>query len=240
MKRAFLLCALLAGAVPAASAQTVEERPAAPRAAATAAPVSRKVSGLTLVSASEPRVRIRFGKGFRYVGGQSFVLYDVANAEQHFFVDADARGRVRRLYWVQFEGYLPTNAHTYDYKSKNVVHAGGLDFIADAQARQVPPPDRDGLTARPANKISDGEHARSFLSSKGLRLATNEVLWQRLVHMVDASKRSELMIIYLEDLGGTGMTAADLSEGGRAAARWESISKSLLVRALKGMTITRR
>ena len=234
MKRALLLSVLTLCAVASSRAQSPTPLPASVR----AAPVSRKVRGLTLTSDREPRVRIRFGKGFRYVGGQSFVLYDVANAEQHFFVDADARGRVRRLYWVQFEGYLPSNTHVYDYDSKNVVRVGGLDFIADAQARQIPPPD-PALSTKPANKVSDGDRARAFLASKGLRLVTNEALWQRLVHMVDASKRSELMVIYLEDLDGTGLTAADLSEGGRAKGQWESVSKGLLERARAGMTISR-
>lgn len=247
MKRAILSCVVLAcfvaavaGAWPRSHAR--QEGPAVVQpeaAAARAAPVSRKVRGLTLTSAAAPRVRITFDKGFRYAGGQSFVLYDVANAEQHFFVDADARGRIRRLYWVQFEGYLPSNAHKYDYKSPNVVRVGGLDFFADSQARQIPAPD-PGRASQPANKISDGEHARSYLASKGFALASSEALWQRLVHMTDASNRSELMIIYLEDLEGTGLTVAELSEGGKAAARWESMAKELLARALKGMTISRR
>jgi len=209
-----------------------------PRPAPQAPPVSRKVKGLTLTSDATPRVRITFGRGFKYAGGHSFVLYDVANAEQHFFVDADAEGRVRRLYWVQFEGYLPSNAHKYNYKSPRTVQIGGLDFFADSQARQIPAPD-PSAAQKPANKISDGDYARSFLASKGLRLASNEALWQRLVHMTDASNRSELMVIYLEDLSGMGLTAADLNEGGKAAARWEAVSKELLERAQKGMTISR-
>ena len=228
MKRFLLLCALLASAAPAADAFQ-----------STPPPVTRTVRGLTLTSNESPRVRIKFGKGFKYAGGQSFVLYDVANAEQHFFVDADSQGRIRRLYWVQFEGYLPSNSHKYNYKSKNVVNIGGLDFFADSQARQIPAPD-PALASRPANKISDGDHARAFLASKGFTLASNEALWQRLVHMTDATNRSELMIIYLEDLSGTGLKAADLSEGGSAAGRWESVSKELLERARRGMTISRR
>jgi hypothetical protein len=239
MKRAILSCVLLAGfATPSGAWSSSLARQSA-AAVAQATPVSRKVSGLTLTSDEAPRVRIKFDKGFKYVGGQSFVLYDVANAEQHFFVDADARGRVRRLYWVQFEGYLPGNTHKYNYKLKNVVAIGGLDFFADSQARQIPAPDPAALASRPANKISDGDHARTFLASKGLALASNEALWQRLVHMTDATNRSELMIIYLEDLSGTGLTAADLGEGGKAA-RWESMSKELLERAREGMTISRR
>ena len=238
MKRLLLLVVLLTVAAPPAVARPPRVQ-AAGASRPTPPPVARKVRGLTLTSDESPRVRIKFGKGFKYVGGQSFVLYDVANAEQHFFVDADAQGRIRRVYWVQFEGYLPSNSHKYDYKSKNVVNIGGLDFFADSQARQIPDPD-PALASRPANKISDGDHARSFLAAKGFTPATNEALWQRLVHMTDATNRSELMIIYLEDLSGTGLKAADLSEGGSAAGRWESVSKELLERARRGMTISRR
>ena len=246
MFRVFLSCAVLACFATLACAwprhttsQAGASQPGGTTAAAAqASPLKRKVSGLTLTSDEKPRVRITFDKGLKYVGGQSFILYDVADAEQHFFVDADAQGRVRRLYWVQFEGYLPSNTHKYNYKSPKTANIGGLDFFADSQARQIPAPD-PAAPQKPANKISDGEHARSFLASKGLRLASGEALWQRLVHMTDASNRSELMIIYLEDLEGTGLTAADLNEGGKAAARWESVSKELLERAQKGMTISR-
>jgi hypothetical protein len=47
------------------------------------------------------------------------------------------------------------------------------------------------------------------------------------------------MIIYLEDLSGMGLTAADLAEGGRAAPEWDEISNGLLDRAVKGMKVLR-
>ncbi len=243
-----LLPSLMKGLLPAClllacAAHTEGARPATVGAQgstqAQAPPVSRKVKGRTLTSDESPRVEIKFAEGFKYVGGLSFILYDVADADQHFFVDADERGRVRRLYWVQFEGYLPANTHTYKYQSKSIVNVGGLDFFADSQARQIPQPD-PALDQKPANKISDGDRARAFLASKGYTLASDQALWQRLVHLTDASKRRELMIIYLEDMTGTGLRAADLNEGGSAAGRWEAVSKGLLERARKGMTIKRR
>ncbi|HEY0172589.1 MAG TPA: hypothetical protein VGB98_16320 [Pyrinomonadaceae bacterium] len=242
MFRAILSCFVLACLAATAGAwprPLTNQAAAATMTPAQAPPVARKVKGSTLTSDATPRVQIKFDKAFKYIGGQSFVLYDVANAEQHFFVDADSQGRIRRLYWVQFEGYLPGNTNKYNYKSPKTVQMGGLDFFADAQARQIPAPD-PAAAQKPANKISDGDYARSFLASKGYRLASSEALWQRLVHMTDASNRSELMFIYLEDLSGMGLTAADLNEGGKAAARWEAVSKELLERAQKGMTITRR
>ena len=66
-----------------------------------------------------------------------------------------------------------------------------------------------------------------------------ELISQRLVHLVDEAKRNELMIIYVEDLTGTGLTAADLSEGGSARARWPEISQGLLDRALKNMKVSK-
>jgi hypothetical protein len=134
------------------------------------------------------------------------------------------------MYWVQFEGYLPSNSHTYKYKVNKSVQIGGLDFIADAYARNI--------KANPGRPDSDGSRARGFLESKGYRLASDDVLSQRLVYLVDKEKRNELMIIYLEDLSAMSLTAADFETGGSAASRWDEISSGLLERATKGMTIS--
>ena len=192
-------------------------------------PITRTVSGQVLTSKDTPAVRLEFDKAFKYIGAQSFVLYDVANAEQHFFVDADKEHRIKRFYWVQYEGYLPSNTHAYDYKSPKIVNIGGLDFFADAAARSL-----KGNLGRPD---SDGARARAFLSAKGFKMRGTEFLSQRLVHLVDEAKRNELMIIYVEDMSDTGLTAADLAEGGPARARWNEIAAGLLDRAQKNLKV---
>jgi hypothetical protein len=196
-----------------------EEKPGGP---------ARSVQGQVLTSTAQPAVRLTFDKAFKYVGTQSFILYNVARAEQHFFVDADQQGRIRRLYWVQFEGYLPDNKHTYRYTSKKSVTLGGLEFIADAYLRN---------TKAAGRPDSDGSRARTFLEGKGLRMAGENALSQRLVHLPDAAKRNELMVIYMEDLSLLGLTAADLNPDGRAADRREEVFKGLLDRAGKGMQV---
>lgn len=192
---------------------------------------TRSVKDRVLTSTQLPAVQIEFAEPFKYAGGHSFILYEVANAEQHFFVDADKDGRIKRMFWVQFEGYLPSNTHAYDYKSTKTVKLGGLDFFADAYARNI--------KASPGRPDSDGNRARAFLTSKGYRLISDEVLSQRLVHLIDEAKRNELMIIYLEDLGPMKLTAADLAPGGKAAGQWETISAGLLERATKNMKLSR-
>ena len=192
----------------------------------------REVKDRVIKSHNTPSVEIEFGKDFKYIGGQRFVLYEVANAEQHFFADADKDGRVKRLYWVQFEGYLPSNTHVYDYKVTKSVNIGGLDFIADAWARNI--------KANPGRVDGDGARARSFLKSKGFTLGSDEVMSQRLVHLIGDPKRDELMIIYLEDMSGHGLTAADVNKGGKSETQWPAISDALLARAQKGMKIRQR
>jgi len=229
MKRFLLLTSAICGLTLAPA--TAAASPKSAHARDTTAAPARKVKGRVLTSAAMPAVRIEFGKGFKYAGGHSFILYDVARAEQHFFVDADKQGRVRRMYWVQFEGYLPTNSHAYKYKVTKTVNVGGLDFVADAYPRNI--------KTNPNRPDSDGARARDFLAAKGYRMASDDVLSQRLVHLIGEPKRDELMIIYLEDLGAAGLTAADYAPGGREAASWGAASSALLERATKGLKISR-
>jgi len=189
----------------------------------------RTAKGQTLTSPELPKLQLKFDQAFKYAGGHSFILYDVARAEQHFFVDADKNGNVSRFYWVQFEGYLPSNTHRYNYSSPKIVNIGGLDFFADVYARKIDP--------KQGRPDSDGNRAREFLLSKGFKTASDEVMMQRLVHLIDKDKRTELMIIYLEVLTPTGLTSADLDQGGKAQDKWQSISEGLLQRALSGVQI---
>src|SRR4051812_47096680 len=77
----------------------------------------RKVSGSVITSARDPKVRIQVPKETKYVGADRWMLYAIADCELHAWVEADASKHVTRLYWVQFEGYVPEKPelkHTYD------------------------------------------------------------------------------------------------------------------------------
>ncbi|MGH7725600.1 MAG: hypothetical protein ACREOU_09245 [Candidatus Eiseniibacteriota bacterium] len=194
--------------------------------------LTRSVKGQVLTSTEMPAVSLTFDKAFKYVGGQVFILYDVARAEQHFFADTDEQGRIKRMYWVQFEGYLPSNTKSYRYEVTKTVKIGGLDFIADSWSRNI--------KENPGRPEGDGSRARAFLKEKGYRLASDDVLSQRLVHLIGEPKRDELMIIYMEDLAPRKLTAKDLAPDGRAAAQWDGLAKGLLERSMKGMEISVR
>ena len=104
--------------------------------------------------------------------------------------------------------------------SPTKVDIGGLEFVADAFPANA--------SANQGRPDSDGARAKAYLAGKGLKMAADDIMLQRLVHLVDKEKRNELMIIYIE--------ASDA----QTAARWPEASKGLLERATKGLKITRQ
>ena len=160
-------------------------------AAQTVLPVQRHIQGQTLVSSSLPRVNVTVDPGFRYAGSLRFPLYGVADAEQHFFVDADADNKIRRFYWFQFEHYLPENSDHYVYPAAPKTDISGLSFISDSRLYT----DYAGVNSAPD---SDAGKARAFLSSKGLKLPTAAI--RARLFLPGSDYRSELMIIYVEAL----------------------------------------
>jgi hypothetical protein len=152
----------------------------------------RRVKGQVLTSTSLPATRIKVDKSFKYVGSQSFILYDRAHVEQHFFVNADNQGHIKRMYMMQFEGYLPNIKATYDYPVTKTVTLGGQTYIVNSE----------GIPSVPAalkqNPQSDVTRAASFLESKGYRISES-IMFQRFVRLVDDTKRNEFILLYVED-----------------------------------------
>ena len=108
--------------------------------------------------------------GLVYAGTQTFELYGVATAEQHVFVELDGT-RIKRLLWVQFEGYHASNTNTYNYRDETVAHSGRT-WHRRINAVQVP--------ATEARPDSDGARMRAFLRAKGWRIGP-ELMTERLV-----------------------------------------------------------
>ena len=183
-----------------------------------AATQTRRVKGRVLTSTSLPPIRIKFDKAFKYVGTQSFILYDRAQVEQHFFVSADKQQRIKRMYMMQFEGYLPKIKATYDYPLTKTVNLGGQTYIVNAESIPNVP------AALKQNPQSDVTRAASFLESKGYHISES-IMFQRFVRLVDEGRRNEFILLYVEDTA-TGAFAEN--EKGR---------QEFSSQALKGFTI---
>src|SRR5438874_10834302 len=179
---------------------------------------TRHVKGRVLTSTSLPPIRIKFDKAFKYVGSQSFILYDRAQVEQHFFVDADKQQRIKRMYMMQFEAYLPNIKAIYDYPLTKTVNLGGQTYIVNSEGIPNVP------AALKQNPQSDVTRAASFLESKGYRIS-DSIMFQRFVRLVGDAKRNEFILLYVEEA----VTGASVEDGKRR--------QDISGRALKGFRI---
>ena len=182
----------------------------------------RRLQGNMIISMHDPKVLIRLPESVHYVGADRWVLYGIADCELHAFVQADEQKNVQELYWVQFEGYIPTRPdlhHKYDSPQHTTIE--DMDFYVDTWPRSNEEKTEPG---------SDREHIDALIRGKGYKIPAN-MMYVRLVNLLDAEKRKELMTIYGEDLGSTGFTAADLREGGKAYGQWPTLQKGLIERA---------
>jgi hypothetical protein len=123
----------------------------------------RKVEGNVLISDREPKVRIQLPNNVQYVGAERWELLGIADCELHAFVEADQQQNVRKLFWIQFEGYLPTKPNLkHHYDSPRHTTIGGLDFYVDTWVRA----DSDRVTPD-----SDLEHIQGADSGEGIQTA---------------------------------------------------------------------
>jgi len=198
---------------------------------ASAAEPERAVSGHAVSSFADPHALIRVPDNASYVGSDRFTLAkpdigDFDACEMFVFAKADAGGSMQQVYWLQFEHYLPGHPDLhYTYDSPRHVTIGGLDFYVDVDATEG--------TNKPASG-SDGEHFYGLLATHGYK--RTPMMFLRLVHLPDAKKRKELMIIVGKRLP-EGVTAASLKPGGAHAAQWPAMQDELVAWAQRNLVI---
>lgn len=194
-------------------------------------PVQRTVTGERLESGEAPKATLEFAKEFKYLGGQRFPLYGVAEAEQHFFVKLAQDGSAAQIYWVQFEHYLPSNTHTYEYKPERTTALGDFQFIYDTEAF-------NDYSVTTQNPQSDAGKARAFLAKNRLDFPKH-MARIRMFNLPNPDRRSELMIIYAEAFPGD--LKLDISEDGTPLDEQSpEVAKMIRDHALAGLKISKR
>ena len=198
------------------------------RAPAQSAPYT--VSKGRIESAMQPQIRLGIDTSLTYVGSQRWILYNVAQAEQHLFVQRAPDG-VQRFLWVQFEEYIPSSNGKYDYSKSAPISAFGRELRVDKRLWQVPTTE-----SRPE---SDGAYARTMLREHGITLPPH-MLYERFIDLPDSTGRRELMVIYAEDVRSVGADVSMLEGSPEAAARLATLLADHERRALRSFSIESR
>ena len=182
----------------------------------------REVSANLLTSSAQPAIKVRIADGFSLLGSLQFVLYEVADVELFVFVSADAEKRVSSLFLAQFERYLETNAHTYNYPPTHLVTLNGYEYVHDTFAYPS--------EAAFRNPKSNSARTMSLVVQRGYTLPT-DIISARFVRLLD-NRRKEILFSYAEDLSHFGHAAAEISHDFRLLPAYSSLEDQLLQHAL--------
>lgn len=198
------------------------------KAIAQSLPPLRTAEGTAVVSMYDPVAKIQVPAGAVYVGAVRFVLFEAADCEIHLFVEADASKRIRRVYWVQFEAYLPEQP-TLRYepgKAYSPLEMSGLPFYQRARFGQSSDIPRPG---------SDAEAAYALLKQNGYTLPpeTVNVTYKHFF----ADMRKELLLMVIEDMSLSGVTFEQLVKDGALQPVWDPIAEQLKARSSNVFTI---
>lgn len=203
------------------------------------------VTGHTLQSNDFPKGSITFDSSIVHIGSETFILYEVARCEINLFGELDGQGGYKRLYWIQYEGYLPnkllsfprriSGGPTYDYTEDPYrLLMGGRQFYTSNSFHSIEKSE-EYLSAANGPEDSDFAHVTRLLAKNGVNINA-EVLGVRMVYL-DPSRKKELMIIYYEVMDGDKVNFDKLDKEGEESSLWETVSAELRKRASEGILI---
>jgi hypothetical protein len=189
----------------------------------------RTVENNVITSTANPAIEIKVSNELKYLGSFPFTLGGgVAAGERHVWAKADKNQRVTKLFILQFEGYVPGSAYSYNYKPRNVTQLGANDYNANGFLYD----DTQYHKEHPGN---EAEMTRKFLEARGYSLDTEQLLY-RFYRSLPEDHRNEFLIFYIEPLKELGITMKDTTEE-QDSEREKQIIAAGRERALQAFTV---
>ena len=195
-------------------------------------PRTRIVTEHGLSSDHLPDARIVLPEAAEFVGSMRFDLYDVADAEIYLFAETDADDAIERLYWIQFEAYLPSAPEAaYDpgHRGEPLTALGEMDLFYRARfgSREDEMPD-GSEAARVVQMVRDAGYT--------MPAETFSAQFHQTVH---PDNRSEILVIYVEDLAAIDLTVEEIFAGGREGEPMRRLHDRALPRAQARIRVER-
>ena len=191
-------------------------------------PPDRRVEQ-TVRSAALPRVAVRVDPALPYLGRVEFDVNGRARVEQFLFAEI-TDGTLGRTLVVHFEHFLPSNDFTFEYPALRMVTIGKHDYLHQTWAMEGL-----GLLQRPA--VSE------LLTTRGVRVEADWFL-NRFARVVDAAKKHELLIFYLEPARSAPVPFATLAAAAHPSGvpqdggAWTDVARGVADRALRAFSVS--
>jgi hypothetical protein len=173
--------------------------------------VQATVKEQVLSSPRFPALKLQFAPEFKYAGGHRFQL-GTADAEQHYWIEADDKKQIKRMFWIQFRDarYNPDTEYEIDL----------WGYHWDCAKNMQGPPEEE------SDPEADHARMRAYLRSKGYSWPKG---WLRLRMITsDVKEKEQIMVWFMEDATLLVTSALDLNrlQGGDK----EEIARSAYVR----------
>lgn len=178
----------------------------------------RRVEDNVLISDSLPAIRIKVSQEFHYLGSFPFRLGNIASGERFVFVEGEPT-KILRMFIAQFESFLPESTEIYRYSFDQAIPLGNHRFRQNTFAFSFA---QDILE----NPNAESAFTRNFLTKKGYRIS-DEWMSSRFLTLGDDSRRSELILFYMEPISSTGYRLKQFHKGDSPTEIWEKLSTEL-------------
>lgn len=150
----------------------------------------------------------------------------MARGTRYVFVDAEG-ARLRRLFVLQFEEFLPASKEIYRYDMTTAEDIGGHRFRQSTFAYNS--------AVDPSAAPDEGRLTTAFLVQRGYEVP-NVLLASRFLTLGSDDRKSEMILFYLEP-AAAGVTLSDLYSGEEPTAAWTALRKPLADRSRQAFTI---
>jgi hypothetical protein len=187
--------------------------------------VARPVDRGLIRSPSRPAIAVRVAPGFAYAGCFPLEFPGVARGARYVFADAEG-ARLRRLFVLQFEEFLPSSKETYRYDMSKAEDLGGHRFRHNTYAYS---------NAASQADPNEGTLMAAFLAQRGYEVP-DVWLMSRFLTLGGEDRKSELILFYLEP-AAAGATLADLYRGEEPTPAWQALRGPLAERSRQAFTI---
>ncbi|MEX0288528.1 MAG: hypothetical protein AB3N14_05415 [Flavobacteriaceae bacterium] len=165
----------------------------------------RYVENNCLYSKVLPEIDIQVAEEFKYIGTFDFVLKAnsdeappelkgkaIAGGDRYVFAVADDNQKVRKLFIVQLEGFLPGIDYTYNYNFDTAEQIGNNKYRHNTWFY-------DSAQLAIDNPENEGALTRAFLEKKGYTLE-DHFMMSRWVGLASEDRKNEIIMYYLEML----------------------------------------
>lgn len=183
----------------------------------------RTVDGSLVSSDALPAIRLTVDPAFRFLGRMPFTIRDLAAGERLVFAVVDGR-TIRRMFVLQFEGFLPGRPEIYRYDFSQAREIGGLRWRGNAWAYSD--------AAQRAGGGNEGTQMHRWLAEQGYETPDVQLMY-RFVTLGDERRKDELILFYLEGVDDPSW----LPQSETASAAWQAKATELERRALAAFRI---